>query len=464
MTATLFGPATPLASPVSALRCDLERGEGQLSATAASVWLHAALIVQRLALGSSRWPDAADAFERVANLGMLSDAASVGAESRSPVDPARLDAQRGWARSAAMAAAGERVDAFTECVRTLAGHMEDAGALTLADSLLAAVSLVRPEASAIELARIDAQRARIARQLGALSLAEERYRLVSAHARRVGDAKGREELLARAHSGMGVVSLVRGNLPEATRQFRRASRAARKANDRALSRAANHGCLIVFAKRRMFSRALVHGWAAFADASPDSQAEAEALLNLGGVIALAGHPREALAAFLASLRRRPVTRVALPALGGAIEAAAALRDTRQCLGLLRRLDQLTRHAEFPWETADALLDGATACRALGLAARAAQYAARARELSLRMGFHEITYRSDDLLQSLPEPGVRSHPTERSSARSPAPSTDDEAPRGRSATGAEGSTPARLSSEARSVCDDLLALATAERVT
>ena len=319
------------------------------------------------------------------------------------------------------------VGAFSEATRALAARMEDAGALALGDTALQMLLLVQIDGKGItmeEQGRVVAHRGRIARQGGDFELSTEQYRNVE----RIARATHSQELFARAWNGFAVLAMLRGNLPESADWFERTAKAADKSGLQDLSRNAHHGSLIVAAKRGAFDEALQHGWLAFRYSVGDALLEAEALSNLGAVMLQAHAYRPALAAFDAALRREPPARLAIPALGGAILTSARLGDAGRARERYAALTRYAAASDLKWEVTDSLIDAATALYLLGDAVEAERARLRALELAREAKFHELEFRAERVA-------------------------------GESEREARSSVP--LSSETRSICDQLEQLETTE---
>ena len=296
-------------------------------------------------------------------------------------------------REANRALRASDLGAFSIATRALAARIEDAGALALADTMLQMLLLVRVEGVGIameEQGRVIAHRARITRQAGDIDLAAEQYRNVERIARVTRSA----ELYARAWNGFAVLALFRGNLPECADWFARAAKAAERAGDRNLSRNAHHGCLIAAGKREDFDAALRHGWLAFRYSVGDAQLEAEALSNLGAVMMQAGVHRPALAAFEAAIRRNPPARLVIPALGGAMLTSARVGDANRARERYRTLTRYAAGSDHRWEVTDSLIDAAIALFLIGDAAESEGVRLRALELAREGKFHELEFRAE----------------------------------------------------------------------
>lgn len=316
---------------------------------------------------------------------------------------------------------------FATSTRALAARMEDAGALALADLALESLLLARFDGDGIaseEQGRVIAHRARITRQAGDVDLAAEQYRNVERLAR----VTRSDELYARAWIGFAVLAMHRGNFPESGSWFERAAKAADKTGIVELSRNAHHGCLIAAAKREAFDDALRHGWLAFRYSVGDTQLEAEALANLGGVLVDARLYRPAHAAFEAAVRRNPPARLVIPALGGAMLTAARLGDAPRARERYATLTRYAAGSDLRWEVTDSLIDAAIALHLIGDDAESERVRLRALARARDGKFHELEFRAE----RVPGESDRTQPSD-----------------------------VPLSSETRSICEQVEQLETAE---
>ena len=270
--------------------------------------------------------------------------------------------------------------------RRVADAAERRGALWLAYAMLATLERAGDVLSPLDEGRLLAQRARVARKADSSEVAITLYRRVDALGRRA----NAPELNARAAIGFGVLAEQRGNLPSSARHFDKAARIAARVGDAELRRVAQHGRMVIAAKRGAFADALAYGWDAFAAAAGNREQEADMLLNLAQIALDTGHPAPALHGFSAALARRPSTRLLLPALGGAARAAAALNRMDVVLWCSARLDEITHDGSFAYPIASALLDLALATATVQ-PELAERHLRRARQLTEEFHFHELEH-------------------------------------------------------------------------
>ncbi|HKH93153.1 MAG TPA: hypothetical protein VKA54_15215 [Gemmatimonadaceae bacterium] len=270
--------------------------------------------------------------------------------------------------------------------RLVADAAEQRGALWLAYAMLATLERVGDAIPPLELGRLLAQRARVARKANSSEVADTLYRRVDL----LGRTANAPELTARAAIGFGVLAQFRGNLPVAARHFAKAARIATRTGDADLRRLAQHGRMVIAARRGEFADALSFGWDAFSAAAGNREQEADMLLNLAQIAIDTGHPRPALQGFLAALARRPGPRSLLPALGGAARAAAALNRMEIVYRCAARIGELADKGSFAYPITSALLD-----LALAMATRqpilAERHVRRALRLAEEFHFHELEH-------------------------------------------------------------------------
>jgi hypothetical protein len=294
----------------------------------------------------------------------------------------------GYARSAAQPT---DLAGLATLTRQVAAEAERRGALWLAYAMLATLERIGDALPPLDRGRLLAQRARIARKADSSDVADTLYGRVQA----LGRTAHAPELTARAAIGFGVLAEQRGNLPMAARHFDKAARLATRSGDADLRRLAQHGRMVLAAKRGAFADALTYGWDAFAAAAGNREQEADMLINLAQIAFDTGHPAPALHGFSAALARRPSTRLRLHALGGAARAAAALNRTDVVLSCGARIDEITHDGSLAYPIASALLDLALAT-ATAQPALAEDYVRRARRLTDEFHFHELEHHLDAL--------------------------------------------------------------------
>ncbi len=276
--------------------------------------------------------------------------------------------------------------ALAALTRRVAYSAEQRGALWLAYAMLSALERVGDAMPPLELGRLLAQRARVARKADSSDVADTLYRRVDA----LGRTASAPELNARAAVGYGVLAQIRGNLPLAARQFAKAARIAAQVGETDLLRVAQHGRMVIAAKRGEFADALSFGWDAYAAAAGNREQEADMLLNLAQIAFDTGNPTAALKGFSAALARQPGPRVFLPAVGGAARAAAALNRMEVVRWCGARIDEFAHEGSFAYPIASALLDLALATETAH-PALTERYVRRALHLTEEFQFHELEH-------------------------------------------------------------------------
>lgn len=304
------------------------------------------------------------------------------------------------APAARSAAQSNDLPALAALTRRVAYAAEQRGALWLAYAMLSTLERVGEAMSPIELGRTLAQRARVARKADSSEVADTLYRQVDA----LGRSAHAPELTARAAMGFGVLAQFRGNLPLAARHFGKAARIASTCGDAELRRLAQHGRMVIAAKRGAFADALAFGWEAYAAAAGDREQEADMLVNLAQIAFDTGHPAAALQGFSAALARQPGPRVHLFAVGGAARAAAALNRIDVVHWCGARIDEFVHDGSFAYPFASALLDLALAT-ATAQPRLAERYICRALRLTEEFQFHELEHHLVTLQEQIEDRNV-----------------------------------------------------------
>jgi tetratricopeptide (TPR) repeat protein len=277
----------------------------------------------------------------------------------------------------------------------IANEIEDAGAFALATTILDWARYLLGASQPRLYGRNLAQQARILRKLGELDAATEAYASVHALAVEHDDA----ELMARAHLGRAVIARVRGNYPEARREFLAVLEqpGGTPAVDELHSHA-HHGLLIAAAVAGDFDTALAHGRVAL-DRARDREHQMELLANVASVCLLAGQHRAALNSYLRVLAVASMPRVRLAAIGGAALAAAHLKLTPVVSELAAAATIAVGQPGHPHETADMLREIAEALTLVGEADAAKAYRDQALGMARRGGFFELVHRLETMTQA-----------------------------------------------------------------
>lgn len=272
-------------------------------------------------------------------------------------------------------------------IRTYCEIVEDAGALTLADAMLAAYVEADPAISALERARVEAVRARLAWKAGELDVATERYRRLKAVARR----ERSDELRVRALLGEAIVARQRGNYPRSRELAMRAASLSERRGMHRLAAVSYQTLTVPAAKSGDLGSALVFGWRAYVHATGDPILESETLSNIGQIFLDLGHPVPATAAFRAVLARALSDRVLIPALGGLAMAAARTGDSDVVEWAQREVDARGRAGATPYVVASAQLDLVRAWTELNVHERAESARLAALAIGHEHRFHEIIH-------------------------------------------------------------------------
>lgn len=277
-------------------------------------------------------------------------------------------------------------------VRLLCEQIEDAGAIHLADALVAAYLLSGDEIDALERGRIAALRARFAWKRGDHATAFQRYRSVRAIARRIGSA----ELEVRADVGFMVIARQRGNYPAARSAARRAVKLG-EANGFTRLAALGHQSLMVAAVLAGdLNGALQHSWRAYANVRGDVVEEAAHLVDTAQLFLEAGHADLASVGFAVALEREIPDRIRLPALGGAALAAARQGDVHTVQHMADAVGRAVNDGVLPYASVIGRLDIAEALETIGHLDAAEPFRREAETVASAHRYHELVHRAERL--------------------------------------------------------------------
>lgn len=287
-------------------------------------------------------------------------------------------------------------EAVVALVMQLARTMEEQTCLRTAHSVLATLLIILPESEVLLRGRVIAKQARLARDLGERAAAARYYEEVVA----LGTEHALPELVGRGWVGLGMLARLRGDFPEARRQFH----AVLELKGVALEsiQHAHHELMVAAASASDYDTAASHAWQAFEGASTQFE-ETDALLNLAQLLLDAGHARAALRGFSAALARKPICQHELPILGGASCAAAASLPRAAARAIVRnfadRVEELVARLgagrSLAFQSANALVEMSEALTVVGEEERALQIADKADALASAHGFHQLTYRLEN---------------------------------------------------------------------
>lgn len=281
-------------------------------------------------------------------------------------------------------------DAVSRASRGFAARMAEAGALSVAYSVIGAARQVSADASDRERGLLVADQARIARQLGELDASEELYRTASA----IGERSSDNELLARSALGRGVIARVRGNYPRARTFFQQGLNLAVNADSRELEFFAHQGLTIVTCVTGDCDAAIGHGWSAFRLSIGDATRESETLTNLAQLCLEYGYPQASLRGFMSALSRTDVLRVRLSALGGAALAAGRLGAARVLERVTVEINQTVERSALPYENSQALYHLSAGHMAAGDEVSGERYRQEVVKVAASRGYFELLHQAE----------------------------------------------------------------------
>jgi tetratricopeptide (TPR) repeat protein len=282
-------------------------------------------------------------------------------------------------------------DAFCAMVTNVATEVEEAGAFALATAMLDFARILVGLSEFRLQGRLLAHQARILRKIGEVDPAHELYDQVA----EIGETHADRELIARSRLGKGVLARVRGNYPEARREFLAVLAIDASSNAiRELHAHAHQGMLIVSAIAGDFDAAIKHGAAGVSGAADEHRVVL--LQNLASVCYDAGQFRSALHGQLQALAATRLERVRLPALGGAAVAAGRLGEAQIVEELVRAAEPLLRQRAPEFELADMIREFAEAYGYLGDIERWRRFRDEALARAQRGKFFEIVHRIESM--------------------------------------------------------------------
>ena len=386
----------PLLDPLRAWSRDLESRPGATSIGSADAhWLELSLALHRLAtLG----PDARDAWvQALANPEELESDHPDG--SPPPAEPAPIDVRTIVRQLTQPRTDAERGEAMS-VVQGIVESMENHHAFNLAFATLSAARRAVPDLSPLRAGRVMAQQGRVARQIGDLDTAGDLYAMVH----ELGTLHAEEELLVRGRVGAGLVAETRGNFPAARSEYLRALEHADAAPR--IAATAHHGLMVAASRAGDLATALHHAWAAFEGVAGDPLRRVDRILNLAELARKAGDARVALRAFRTVLEHTDLARLRLPALGGAVQAAAALGERATVMSLVAQAEREAAASGIPYESAKLWLELAEAFDALDDRQRAMELARRAAAIAGTHAFHEVDILAATLAERIARRGER----------------------------------------------------------
>jgi tetratricopeptide (TPR) repeat protein len=291
----------------------------------------------------------------------------------------------------------------------LAEDMERGGALNLAYATVTNMRIAMLERGPAGARGAAAwQQARILRQMGLLEEAQDTYECAQEDAVRAGD----KELEARALLGLAIVAGQRGNYPTVRET---AGRALALVPERSSIAADAHNDLMIAAMAAgEFTEALEHGWRGY-DAVVDSERRATMINNLSSLAFRKARFTAARRGFLAAYALTKVAHQQLPALGGLALVCAATENRAELNRVASTIAQVTASTPLRYEVASVWFELAQAWKETGNLEKANECLARAHDLAVAHGFHEVSFRSELLAEALEAnrtPAASSRPDDR----------------------------------------------------
>jgi len=333
----------------------------------------------------SLWLRIAKAAERVSSMSGAKRLAYVGEIEATLLPPT---AARPSLIHDALPAPSDPVARFAERLRVEADEMERGSCFQLAFTTVSAVCRLTAESDLVTRMLAIVHLGRIARQLDDQPTASDCYMTVVNEASRERDGP----LEALGHLGLGAQARMRGNRPEERRHGERALMLAYP-NGRT-ERSAHLGMMNIAMAERRVADSLLHGWRAYDLGEEGSEFRAMILGNLALVAHNAGFHQPALQGFLHALTLTPVLRLRILSYGGAVRAAAALKDRALMESLDREGFAEARRANIPFEMGLYFAAAAEAWCSLPDRAVAEQWLTHLEAILRDRKFHELAARAE----------------------------------------------------------------------
>lgn len=292
---------------------------------------------------------------------------------------------------------------LAERLRVEAEDMERAGCLEMAYSTLSAVCQMSSDADLTTRLTAVVHLGRIARQLGDFESASDCYSTVTDEGLRERDGP----LAALGFVGLGVVAQNRGNRPAERAMFERALSLSHPGGGAEAS--ASQGLMNVAIAESRHIDALLHGWRAFDLAENRPETRAMILSNLALTSLHADFTAAALGGFMHVLTLTDTARIRLPAIAGAMRAAARLREDQQVAQLNTAGDREAIRASLPFESARFLLHAGEAWATVGDLEFSRRRYHDAQAMAVQHGFFEIRVKAEDALNALDRTEAASPP-------------------------------------------------------
>ncbi|HVH68287.1 MAG TPA: hypothetical protein VM716_10500 [Gemmatimonadales bacterium] len=312
-----------------------------------------------------------------------------------PHDSTETAHVNGLLRAAADAYRARDVQLVVPALLAYGHYLEDE--LRLAEALDVLETVLRVGGPVLRAADRVATRlrlARVLRKLNEFDTAEEAYGAAGALAAASGDTHS--ELLSRI--GRANTVLGRGNLAEAERLLRDVLLDSRMMGDREAQARAHQGLAVALVTRGQPAEAIPHAWRAF-QAFQDEVSRARVLADLGGMFLIVGDPDAAERA-LAEVVRRGGTEDAVDNASIELMHCASYRRDRLGFERWRERCEARRGHMPPNILADFYLKAAIGRARFGQFDRAELFLNSALKIAEDTGLHEIAFRIDRIRSGL----------------------------------------------------------------
>jgi tetratricopeptide (TPR) repeat protein len=286
------------------------------------------------------------------------------------------------------------IESAVRALCAIGAEMERVGALNLAYTTVthSRIAVLRGPAAVRGLAAV--QQARVLRQMGYQEEASDTYE----EARLDGIRAKDPELTGRALLGESALCAQQGNFPDALTKATKALDTFPP--DSAYVPDAYLSLMAATSSLGDYQQAFDYGWRGYDACDTDADRRASVIANLATLALRLGRPAAARRGYLAVLGLSQVERVVLPSLSGLALVNAAMNDVDELRIVAHRLELRSALSPQPYEVARSLFELAQAWQQAGQHQDAEECLARARDLALRHGFHEVSHRSELLGEAL----------------------------------------------------------------
>jgi|GEM_PF-1132184 len=280
-----------------------------------------------------------------------------------------------------------------ELLRSAAEEMERSGCFELAYATVSAVCRLTAAADYVSASLATLHLGRVARQMNDHAVAKDCYEAMLSRAVRQRDGP----LAARGHIGLALLHDMKGNMPAAESEYKKALRMATPMGGAFAS--ASQGLMSIALTRGQLADALLYGWNVYDASENDTETRVGVLGELSLVALSAGFYDAALRGYLYAADLIDVPRILMVILSGVVRAAARLGDRTLVERFDSRLRKEISAANQPFTASMVLLFAAESWALLSDMETARARLDQSLDLSRRYGYSEYVFRAESLSDS-----------------------------------------------------------------